>query len=177
MSYERNNMASNLLYKYMFMRKYYNKITTIFLIVFISVILGYALRMHHEGKIKESYQSQAEKDLATLEEEFYSSLEKPRSFIIFNGMFEVYPVSKSERTFYYHKARDSGPSNLQVTENVADNENNQVDTIEAQLSMGLVRNPSLKKDSKLIPAKIGQKSEGLRTSRNDPTSLRLVERK
>lgn len=110
----------------MFMRKHFNKICTVVLIVLISIILGYALRMHHEGKIKESYQSQAEKDLATLEEEFYSALKRPRSFLIFNGVFEVYPINKSERTFYYRKAKDSRPVDLQVTKNMADNENEQV---------------------------------------------------
>lgn len=119
-------MALILLYIFMFMRKHFNKICTFVLIVLISIVLGYALRMHHEGKIKESYQSQAEKDLATLEEEFYSALKRPRSFFIFNGMFEVYPISKSERTFYYRRARDFRPDNLQVTKNMKDNENNQV---------------------------------------------------
>jgi hypothetical protein len=110
----------------MFMRKHFNKICTVFLIILISIILGYALRMHHESKIKESYQSQAEKDLSTLEEEFYSALKRPRSFLIFNGMFEVYPISKSERTFYFRKVRDSKTDNLQVTKNMEDNENEQV---------------------------------------------------
>ena len=113
----------------MFMRKHFNKICTVFLIILISIILGYALRMHHESKIKESYQSQAEKDLSTLEEEFYSALKRPRSFLIFNGMFEVYPISKSERTFYFRKVRDSKTDNLQVTKNMEDNENEQVGII------------------------------------------------
>jgi hypothetical protein len=107
------------------MRKYFNKICNIVLIVLISITLGYALRMHHEGKIKESYQSQAEKDLATLEEEFYSSLKKPRSFLIFNGMFKVYPVRESLRTFYYRKAKDSRPDALKVTKNMSDHEQEQ----------------------------------------------------
>ena len=119
-------MALNLLYIFMFMRKHFNKICTVFLIILISIILGYALRMHHESKIKESYQSQAEKDLATLEEEFYSALKSPRSFLIFNGMFKVYPISKSERIFYFRKVRDSKTDNLQVTKNMEDNENEQV---------------------------------------------------
>ena len=110
----------------MFMRKHFNKFCTVFLIVLISIILGYTLRMHHESKIKDSYQSQAEKDLAILEEEFYSALKRPRSFLIFNGMFEVYPINKSERTFYFRKVRGSKTGNLQVTKNMADNENEQV---------------------------------------------------
>lgn len=119
-------MALNLLHIFMFMRKHFNKICTVFLIVLFSIILGYALRMHHESKIKESYQSQAEKDLATLEEEFYSALKSPRSFFIFNGMFKVYPISKSERIFYFRKVKDSKTDNLQVTKNMEDNENEQV---------------------------------------------------
>lgn len=113
----------------MFMRKHLNKICNVVIIVVVSIILGYALRIHHEGKIKDSYRSQAEKDLSTLEEEFYSALKKPRSFLIFNGMFEVYPMSKSERTFCFRKARDSRSDNLQVTKNVADDKNKQVDII------------------------------------------------
>jgi len=116
----------NLPYIFMFMRKHFNKFCTVFLIVLISIILGYTLRMHHESKIKDSYQSQAEKDLAILEEEFYSALKRPRSFLIFNGMFEVYPINKSERTFYFRKVRGSKTGNLQVTKNMADNENEQV---------------------------------------------------
>jgi hypothetical protein len=125
MSYERNDMASNLQYKYTFMRKYFSKITTVFLIVFISVILGYALRMHHEVKIQEIYQSQAEKDLATLEKEFYFALERPHKFLIFNGMFEVYPVRESERTFYYRKAKDSRHDDFKFTRNMSDHEQEQ----------------------------------------------------
>ena len=118
-------MALNLLYIFMFMRKHFNKICTVFLIVLVSIILGYALRMHHESKIKESYQSQAEKDLATLEEEFYSALKSPRSFLIFNGMFKVYPISKSERNFYFRKVINYRTGNLQITKNIADNGNQQ----------------------------------------------------
>jgi hypothetical protein len=125
----RINMALNLLNKSMFMRKHINKIFNIVLIVVVSIILGYALRMYHEGKIKEGYKSQAEKDLSTLEEEFYSALKKPRSFLIFNGMFKVYPMSNSERIFYYRKANDSRNDNLQITKNMEDNGNQQGDIV------------------------------------------------
>jgi len=123
----------------MFMGKHINKIFNIVLIVIVSLVLGYALRMHHESKIKDNYKSQAESDLSTLEEEFYSALKKPRSFLIFNGMFRVYPMSKTERIFSYRKANNSRNDNLQITKNMedngnqrgdmADNENKQVDII------------------------------------------------
>lgn len=104
----------------MFTNKYFKNFLTIIFIILISITLGYALRMHHEGKIREINQSQAEKDLATLEEEFYSALKKPRTFFIFNGMFEVYPAKKSDRLFYYRKAKDSSIDNIQVTKNTND---------------------------------------------------------
>ncbi len=108
----------NLIKKYFLMcRGFFKKICTIFFIVLISIILGYLLRMHHEGKIREVNQSQAEKDLATLEEEFYSAMKNPRPFFIFNGMFKVYPLKKSNRLFYYKKAKDSSTDNIQVTKN------------------------------------------------------------
>jgi len=88
------------------MDKRFNKLFKIFLIIFFSVMLGYALRIYHESKIAESHQSQAEQDLATLEEEFYAALEKPRSFHIFNGTFEVFPLRKSDRKFHYKKSKD-----------------------------------------------------------------------
>jgi len=74
------------------MSKRFSNFFTIFLIILIAIILGYALRIHHESIIQESYQSQAEKDLYILEEEFYSALENPHSFHIFNGRFGVTPV-------------------------------------------------------------------------------------
>jgi hypothetical protein len=77
------------------------------LIVIISLMLGYVLRVYHEGKIRKHYQSQAEKEMATLEEEFHSAWEKPRTFYIFNGRFEVYPLKESERTFYYRQLKDT----------------------------------------------------------------------
>lgn len=77
------------------------------LIVIFSLMLGYVLRVYHEGKIRNHYQSQAEKEMATLEEEFLSAWEKPRTFYIFNGRFEVYPLKKSERTFYYRQLKDT----------------------------------------------------------------------
>ena len=76
------------------------------LIVIISLMLGYVLRVYHEGKIRAHYQSQAEKEMITLEEEFYSAWKKPRTFFIFNGRFEVYPLKEPERTFSYREARD-----------------------------------------------------------------------
>ena len=81
------------------------------LIVIISLMLGYALRVYHEGKIRKHYQSQAEKEMATLEEEFHSAWEKPRTFYIFNGRFEVYPSKESERTFYYRQLKDININN------------------------------------------------------------------
>lgn len=99
------------------MHNFFRKICAIILIMLISVILGYVLRMHHEEKIREINQSQAEKDLATLEEEFHSAMKTPRSFFIFNGMFEVYPAKKSKRLFYYRRAKVSSIDNIQVTKN------------------------------------------------------------
>jgi hypothetical protein len=63
--------------------------------------------VHHEGKIRKTYQSQAEKELATLEEEFHSAIKKHRKFYIFNRRFEVYPLRESDRTFYYREVKDS----------------------------------------------------------------------
>lgn len=105
----------------MFIRKSLDKILAIIFIVLVSTFLGYALRMHHEGKIREINQSQAEKDLAALEEEFYSAMKNPRSFLIFNGMFEVYPAKRNYRLFYYRKSRDSSPDDIQMTKNTKDN--------------------------------------------------------
>ena len=88
------------------MSKRFNNFFTIFLIILIAIIIGYALRIHHESIIQESYQSQAEKDMATLEEEFYSALESPHTFHIFNRRFEVYPVKGPERRFHYRQVKD-----------------------------------------------------------------------
>jgi hypothetical protein len=76
------------------------------IIILTSVIFGYALRIYHEGKIRAHYQSQAEKEMITLEEEFYSAWKKPRTFFIFNGRFQVYPLKEPERTFFYREAKD-----------------------------------------------------------------------
>jgi len=76
------------------MNKHFDKLFIIFLIIVIAILFGYALRVYHEAKIQESYQSQAEKDLAILEEEFYNAVERPHTFHIFNGRFEVYPVKE-----------------------------------------------------------------------------------
>ncbi len=77
------------------------------LIIFISMGFGYVLRVHHEDKIHKSYQSQAEKELFILEEEFQSALEKPRKFLIFNGRFEVYPLKESARSFIYKQVKET----------------------------------------------------------------------
>jgi hypothetical protein len=70
-------------------------------------LTGYILRVYHEGKIHAHYQSQAEKDLITLEEEFHSALKNPRAFFIFNGRFEVYPLKESRTTFRYRDPKDT----------------------------------------------------------------------
>ena len=88
------------------MLKHVKKFFVPVLIIIISLMLGYVLRVYHEGKIRKHYQSQAEKEMATLEEEFLSAWEKPRTFYIFNGRFEVYPLKESERTFYYRQLKD-----------------------------------------------------------------------
>lgn len=88
------------------MLKHIKKFFIPVLAVLISLVLGYVLRIYHEGKIRAHYQSQAEKEMITLEEEFYSAWKKPRTFFIFNGRFEVYPLRESERTFYYREAKD-----------------------------------------------------------------------
>jgi hypothetical protein len=106
----------------MFITKHLKRIFTIIVVIFISIMLGYALRMHHEESIRVINQSQAEKDLATLEEEFYSAMKKPRSFFIFNGMFEVYPAKKNDRVFFYRKTKESSSNNIQVTKNTTDKE-------------------------------------------------------
>jgi len=89
------------------MFKHFNKFLVILLLVLISVMIGYVLRVHHEGKIRKTYQSQAEKELATLEEEFHSAIKKHRKFYIFNRRFEVCPLRESDRTFYYRELKDA----------------------------------------------------------------------
>jgi hypothetical protein len=84
------------------------------IVILTSVMFGYLLRMYHEGKIRAHYQSQAEKEMITLEEEFYSASKKPHAFFIFNGRFQVYPLKGPERTFAYREARDDN-SNHQDT--------------------------------------------------------------
>lgn len=71
----------------------------IFLISF-----GYSLRMSHEYKNMKFYQSQAEKNIWTLEREFEESWEKPRKFLIFNRRFEVYPIKAKRPTYCYQIA-------------------------------------------------------------------------
>ena len=87
------------------MLKHVKRFLVPFLVILISIMLGYVLRIYHEGKIRKHYQSQAEKELSTLEEEFHSAWKKPRSFYIFNGRFEVYPLKESDKTFYYRELK------------------------------------------------------------------------
>jgi len=88
------------------MNKHFDNHMIILVILLFAILFGYALRMRHETKIQESYQSQAEKYLAALEEEFYSALDKPHTFHIFNGQFEIYPVKSPERRFHYRRVKD-----------------------------------------------------------------------
>jgi hypothetical protein len=88
------------------MLKHIKKFLMPFLIVIISLMLGYVLRLYHEGKIRAHYQSQAEKEMVALEEEFHSAWRNPRTFYIFNGRFEVYPLRESDRTFFYRELKD-----------------------------------------------------------------------
>lgn len=106
------------------MLKRLNKIFVILLFVLISMMLGYVLRVHHEGKIRKTYQSQAEKELATLEEEFNSAIKKHRKFYIFNRRFEVYPLRESDRTFFYYrevKDADLVDREVKVTKSMENN--------------------------------------------------------
>ena len=70
-----------------------------FIVILISVAAGYFWAY----KVYSSYESQAEKDLIILEEQFHKSLEKPHSFHIFNSQFEVYPVNLHKKRFVYKK--------------------------------------------------------------------------
>ena len=67
----------------------------------ICLALGYFWCFH----TMKNYEGQAEKDLTILEEQFHESLEKPRSFHIFNGQFEVYPVNLHKKRFVYKKKK------------------------------------------------------------------------
>src|SRR4030042_3923575 len=89
------------------MLNHVKKVVVPVLIIIFSLMLGYVLRVYHEGKIRKHYQSQAEKELVTLEEEFLSAWEKPRKFYIFNGRLDVYPLKESERTFYYTQLKNT----------------------------------------------------------------------
>jgi hypothetical protein len=106
------------------MFKRFNKLFIPLLIILISVMLGYVLRVHHEGKIRKTYQSQAEKELATLEEEFQSALKKPHKFFIFNRRFEVYPLRESDRTFYYREVKDAdrNEQDVKITKSIENND-------------------------------------------------------
>jgi hypothetical protein len=89
------------------------------------MMLGYVLRVHHEGKIHKIYQSQAEKELATLEEEFQSASKRPHKFFIFNRRFEVYPLRESDRTFFYYrevKEPDRNNKDVNISKSMENNE-------------------------------------------------------
>jgi len=106
------------------MLKHLNKFILILLLVLISMMLGYVLRVQHEGKIHKAYQSQAEKELATLEEEFQSAIKKPHKFYIFNRRFEVYPLRESDKTFFYYreiKDADLVDREVKVTKSMENN--------------------------------------------------------
>jgi hypothetical protein len=105
------------------MFKHINKFIVILLLILFSMMLGYVLRVHHEAKIHKSYQSQAEKELATLEEEFHSAIKKHRKFYIFNRRFEVYPLKESDRTFYYREVKDAdrNKQDLKITKSIENN--------------------------------------------------------
>jgi hypothetical protein len=59
--------------------------------------------MIHERQIEQYYESQAEQDLSTLEQEFHSALEHPSTFKIFQGQFEVYPVKPVDKKRFHYK--------------------------------------------------------------------------
>jgi len=105
-----------------------NRVKRIFalvLIIIISLTLGYVLRVYHEGKIRKHYQSQAEKEIVTLEEEFHSAWRKPRTFYIFNGRFEVYPLKESGRTFCYKELKDDlHDKDLKISQGIEDKKQN-----------------------------------------------------
>jgi flagellar basal body-associated protein FliL len=88
------------------MNRHFDRLFILLVVFLVAILLGYALRMYHEAKNTESYQSQAEKDLAALEEEFYSASENPHTFYIFNGQYKVYPVKDSKRRFHYRQFED-----------------------------------------------------------------------
>ena len=70
-----------------------------FIVILLSVAAGYFWAY----KVYSSYESQAEKDLNALEEQFHKSLEKPHSFHIFNSQFEVYPINVKHKKFHYRR--------------------------------------------------------------------------
>lgn len=109
------------------MFKHLNKFFILLLLVVISIMLGYVLRVHHEGKIRKTYQSQAEKELATLEEEFQSALKKPHKFFIFNRRFEVHPLRESDRVFFYREVKDANRNeqDLKITKSMETNNQEQ----------------------------------------------------
>jgi hypothetical protein len=93
-------------------------------------MIGYVLRVHHEGKIRKTYQSQAEKELATLEEEFHSAIKKHRKFYIFNRRFEVCPLRESDRTFYYRELKDAdrNDQDVKISKSMENNSKEQTPT-------------------------------------------------
>jgi hypothetical protein len=106
-------------YSMIAMLKLVKKFLMPLLVILISIMLGYVLRMYHEGKIRRHYQSQAEKELGALEEEFHSAWKKPHVFFIFNGRFEIYPMKEPERTFSYRELWDgnSGHRDTKLSRN------------------------------------------------------------
>jgi len=73
--------------------------------VFIILIVGIALGYAWCYQVFSAYKSQAETDLITLEEKFHSALERPHTFHIFNGQFEVYPLKGMDNRFNYKERR------------------------------------------------------------------------
>jgi len=80
-----------------------DKYIGIFLLCIIMVALGYwwAYSIFHD------YQSQAERDNISLEQEFHQAWNKPHSFQIFQSQFTVYPIKSDDnkKRFHYKKVR------------------------------------------------------------------------
>jgi len=77
--------------------------TLILSVVMIGV--GYGWRIHHERLIQKTNQSQAEKDLRELEQEFIKASDNPKTFHIFNHRFEVYPIKGYKNRFHYRRIK------------------------------------------------------------------------
>jgi hypothetical protein len=84
----------------------FDRFITYFLVALLFTACGYYWRMVHERQIEQYYESEAEHNLSTLEEQFNSALEHPKTFKIFQGQFEVYPVKPiSKKQFYYRRGK------------------------------------------------------------------------